>query len=77
MLPPLERKQDFVRVFDFFFSFEEFFAPRFACTLGTLIDDVANSETVIAGSFGAVSGKLVTCLARLKELTFEGPVLTR
>lgn len=40
-----------------------------------LVDHVANSETVIAGSFGTGARELVTCLAGLEELTFERTVL--
>ena len=73
--PALERDQQLVGAFDFVFGLEEFFSPWFARALGTLIDRVANSETVIAGSFGAGARKLVTGLAGLKEFAFELPVL--
>jgi hypothetical protein len=73
--PALEREQQLVWAFDFVFSLQEFFTPWFARALGALIDRVANSETVIAGSFGAGARELVTCLAGLEELAFERSVL--
>ena len=45
----LEREQQLVRAFDFLFGLQKFFTPRFARTLGALVDRVANSETVITG----------------------------
>ena len=74
--PALERDQQLVCTFDFVFSLQEFFSPWFARALGALIDHVSNSETVIAGSFGAGARELVTCLAGLEEFAFEVPVLT-
>jgi hypothetical protein len=72
--PALERDQQLVRAFDFAFGLLEFFTPWFARALGALIDRVANSETVIAGSFGAGARKLVTGLAGLEELAFQRSV---
>jgi hypothetical protein len=73
--PALERKQQLVRAFDFALGLQEFFAPWFGRALGALIDRVANSETVIAGSFGAGARELVAHLARLEQLALERPVL--
>jgi hypothetical protein len=70
----LKRDQRLVWAFDFLFRLQEFFAPRFAVALRTLVNRVANSVTVIAGSFGAVARKLLTFLARLRELAFQIPV---
>jgi hypothetical protein len=70
----LEREQCLVWIFDFFFGFEESCAPRFADALGTLVDRATNSETVIAGSFGAGAGEFLALLARLEELAFERSV---
>jgi hypothetical protein len=74
-VPALERDQQLVRAFDFAFGLQEFFSPWFARALGALVDHVADSETVIASSFGAGARELVTCLAGLEELAFERPVL--
>jgi hypothetical protein len=73
--PALVRDPQLVRAFDLVFGLEEFFTPRFARALGTLVDRAANSETVIAGSFGAPARELLTYLAWLKELAFECPML--
>jgi hypothetical protein len=76
MTPPaLERELQLVWAFDFVFSLEEFLAPWLARALGALVDHVANSETVIAGSVGAQSRELLTCLAGLEELTFKRSML--
>jgi hypothetical protein len=71
----LERDQCLVWAFDFLFGPEEFFAPRFACALGALVNRAPNSETVIAGPLGAGAMKLLACLAGLEELAFERSVL--
>jgi hypothetical protein len=71
----LERDHQLVWTFDFVFGFQEICAPGLARALGALVDHVANSETVIAGSFGTGARELVTYLARLEELAFERSVL--
>jgi hypothetical protein len=72
---PLKREQLLVWTFDFGFGLEEFFTPWFAYALGALVDRIANRETVIARSFGAVARKLATGLAGLEELAFERSML--
>jgi hypothetical protein len=71
----LERDHQLVWTFDFVLGLQEFFSPWLARALGALVDHVANSETVIAGSFGARARELLTCLAGLEELAFERSVL--
>jgi hypothetical protein len=71
----LEREQYLVWAFDLLFGLEEFFTPRFAGTLGALVNHVPNSETVIAGSLGAAAGEFLASLAGLEELAFKCPVL--
>lgn len=66
----LEGDQCLVWAFDFVFGLEEFFTPWFTCALGAFVNGIANSETVIAGPFGAGARKLLTRLARLEELAF-------
>jgi hypothetical protein len=72
---PLKREQQLVWAFDFVLGFQKFFAPLFASALGALVDRAANRVTVIAGSFRAGAGELLTCLARLEELAFQRSVL--
>jgi hypothetical protein len=74
--PALEGDQQLVWAFDFIFGLQEFLTPWLAGALGALVDHVSNSETVIAGSFGAGARELLTCLAGLEELAFERSVLT-
>jgi hypothetical protein len=62
-------------IFDFLFGLDEFFTPRFACTLGALVNRISNSETVIAGSLGAGARELLASLAGFEELAFERSVL--
>ena len=71
----LEWEQPLIWAFDFVFGLQEFFTPWFARALGTLIDRVANSKTVIAGPFGAGARELLTCPTGLEELAFERSVL--
>ncbi len=71
----LKKDQWLVWAFDFLFGLEEFFTPWFACTLGALVNDVADSVTVIASPLGAGARELLAFLARFEEFAFERPVL--
>jgi hypothetical protein len=73
--PSLEWEHQLVWTFDFVFGLQEFFTPWLARALGALVDHVANSETVIAGSVGTQARELLTCLAGLEELAFKLSVL--
>jgi hypothetical protein len=74
-IPALEREHHFIRALDFVFGLQKFVAPWFAGALGALVDGAANSETVIARSFGTGAGELLASLAGLEELVFERSVL--
>jgi hypothetical protein len=69
-IPALEREHQFIRAFDFVFGLQKFVAPWFAGALGALVDGAANSETVIARSFGAGAREFLTSFAGLEELAF-------
>jgi hypothetical protein len=69
-IPALEREHQFIRALDFVFGLQKFVAPWFAGALGALVDGAANSETVIARSFGAGAREFLTSLAGLEELAF-------
>jgi hypothetical protein len=71
----LKRKRHLVWAFDLVFGLQEFFTPWFACTLGAVVNGVADSETVITGPFRAGSMEPFTRLAWFEELAFECPVL--
>jgi hypothetical protein len=73
--PTLKREELLVWAFDFVLGLEEFFTPRLACALGTLVNRVAHSETVIAGPLRAGPRELIACLAGHEELKLEGPLL--
>src|SRR5437764_6753821 len=51
---------------NFLFSAEEFLAPRFAQTLRTFINGVADAEAVIAGT-AFIAGKLPALRTRIKR----------
>jgi hypothetical protein len=71
----LERKRHLVWAFDLVFGLEEFFTPLLACTLGALVNRIADRETVITSAFRAGSMEPFTRLAWFEELAFERPVL--
>jgi hypothetical protein len=70
----LERKRHLVWAFDFVFGLQEFFTPWFACTLGALVNRVADSETVITGPFRAGAREPFARLAWLEELALKRAV---
>jgi hypothetical protein len=71
----LEGDQHLVWAFDFVLGLQELFTPWLAGALGTLVNRVADRETVVAGTLGAGARKLLACLAGLEELAFECSVL--
>jgi hypothetical protein len=71
----LERHQRLVWAFDFLFGIEKLFTPWFANAFGALVNRVAYSETVVAGSLGTGSGKLLASPTRLEKFSFERSVL--
>jgi hypothetical protein len=68
-------KQNLVWTLDFLFRIQEFFAPWFAYAFGTLVDGIADGETVVAGAIVIGARKLLTSLAGLKEFAFDRAVL--
>src|ERR1700676_3527433 len=75
-IPALERDHQFIRALDFVFSLQKFVAPWFAGALWALVDGTANSETVIARSFGAGAREFLTSFAGLEKLGFSRSVLS-